>query len=117
MTRKNKNNNKSKNSRSHPRNFDDDSEDDDESNNKETRKRVLELVVFDLDYTIWDPEMYQLCGKPTLVDASEYNLSKKQLEESRTIHEGKILVDIPSSSRGRYRHTYQRQPMRVFSGA
>ena len=91
--------------------------DDDDHNSDNKKRRVLELVVFDLDYTIWDPEMYQLCGKPTLVDAADYNLSKKQLEESRTIHDGKILVDTPSSSRGRSRHTYQRQPMRVFSGA
>lgn len=30
---------------------------------------ILRLVVFDLDYTVWQPEMYQLYGSPRLVRA------------------------------------------------
>ena len=68
----------------------------------------MRLIVFDLDYTIWQPEMYQLHGAPTLTPMdSKYNkrLSAKILKEARTDKEGYILTDLSHS------------PMRVFQGA
>jgi hypothetical protein len=67
----------------------------------------MKLVVFDLDYTIWQPEMYQLYGPPTLKPASSVrqSFSSKILTEMKTIKEGMVLVDSSGS------------PMRVFHGA
>ena len=70
------------------------------------QSKDLELAVFDLDYTIWDPEMYQLHGKPKLVDKASQRLSPKLDNETKTKEDGKILVD---SSNG--------TPIRVFHGA
>ena len=69
---------------------------------------MMRLVVFDLDYTIWQPEMYQLYGAPKLrpMDSkTNRTLSPSVLEEARTIKEGFILADNGGS------------PMRVFKGA
>ena len=71
-------------------------------------KHPLRLVVFDLDYTIWQPEMYQLYGAPTLTSVdSKYNkrLSEEILNEARTNQDGFILTDRRNT------------PMRVFPGA
>ena len=66
--------------------------------------RTLRLAVFDLDYTVWDPEMYQLHGRPRLVKAPK-NLSAVEEHETRTKKEGMIMVDKSGT------------PMRVFTGA
>ena len=71
---------------------------------------TLRLAVFDLDYTIWQPEMYQLYGAPKLteIDSQQHNkrrLSPEVLEEARTMKEGYILTDRSHS------------PIRVFPGA
>ena len=62
------------------------------------------MAVFDLDYTVWDPEMYQLHGRPRLVEAPK-NMSVLERHETRTMKEGMIMVDKSGT------------PMRVFSGA
>ncbi|CAB9526455.1 Magnesium-dependent phosphatase 1 [Seminavis robusta] len=76
--------------------------------NDASAKPPLRLAVFDLDYTIWQPEMYQLYGEPTLkpID-NKYNkrLSAQVLKEARTTKAGYILTDRRNS------------PMRVFGGA
>jgi hypothetical protein len=64
----------------------------------------LELAVFDLDYTVWQPEMYQLYSKPQLSEPSK-NTSAQIKREAKTTKEGMILVDKNGS------------PMRVFPGA
>jgi len=66
--------------------------------------RMLRLVVFDLDYTVWQPEMYQLYNGPRLVPAPK-NLSARVLNEAATNVEGEILVDKDKT------------PIRVFEGA
>ena len=67
---------------------------------------ILRLAVFDLDYTVWQPEMYQLWGKPKLVPTeSTRQLSPIILQEAKTKVNGHILIDPQGS------------PMRVFSGA
>ena len=68
---------------------------------------TMRLAVFDLDYTIWQPEMYQLAGPPKLIPAKRYakTLSPALWQETRTNTEGHILVDPYNS------------PMRVFDGA
>jgi hypothetical protein len=59
-----------------------------------TPLRRLRLVVFDLDYTIWQPEMYQLNGAPKLTPITSLGkLSDSVLQEARTNQDGKILVD------------------------
>lgn len=68
---------------------------------------TLRLAVFDLDYTIWRPEMYQLSGTPKLEPLSSprlKNLSKNVLEEARTVKDGMVLFD-------------GRSPIRTFPGA
>jgi hypothetical protein len=62
------------------------------------------LAVFDLDYTVWQPEMYQLYGKPHYVPAPK-DMSPSELKEAKTVKEGMILKDMGGS------------PMRVFHGA
>ena len=64
----------------------------------------LELAVFDLDYTVWQPEMYQLYSKPQLTKPSK-NMSAQIRREAKTAEEGMVLVDKNSS------------PMRMFPGA
>jgi hypothetical protein len=69
--------------------------------------KALRLAVFDLDYTLWHPEMYQLNGRPRLVEASKMKIKflDKVLHEARTDREGMILTDNSGS------------PIRVFPGA
>ena len=62
------------------------------------------LVVFDLDFTIWQPEMYQLYGKPRY-SALPDTLSTVEAQEAKTRKEGMILRDGGGSI------------MRVFQGA
>jgi magnesium-dependent phosphatase 1 len=66
----------------------------------------LRLVVFDLDYTIWQPEMYQLNGSPRLIPIPNKKIiSGKVLQEAQTNVMGQILVDG------------DQEPIRVFEGA
>lgn len=65
----------------------------------------LRLAVFDLDYTVWQPEMYQLYGNVRLVKADGYQLSAIEKHETKTTKDGMILTDKSGT------------PIRVFSGA
>jgi hypothetical protein len=73
----------------------------------------MRLAVFDLDYTIWQPEMYQLSSAPKLTSVDAFTdkrggkggLSPAMLKESRTKTEGMVLADKHNSL------------MRVFDGA
>ena len=81
---------------------------------------IMQLVVFDLDYTIWQPEMYQLDGPPKLTSIDEFQKQrkKKSLSSSstsssscattlsNTIFPDKIITD---------RHGTM--PMTIFDGA
>jgi len=75
----------------------------------------MQLVVFDLDYTIWQPEMYQLNGPPKLISLDEFqgkqNRKSKKVslsipQGSTTIHQNKIATD----RRGKV-------PITIFDGA
>jgi magnesium-dependent phosphatase 1 len=76
------------------------------------------LACFDLDYTIWAPEMYQIQGPPQLVTLEEFQGKKRGRKgnapplqpsqvpkESTTIDPNKIVMDR------------QGTPMTVFAGA
>ena len=65
----------------------------------------MELVVFDLDYTVWRPEMYQLHGKPVLTDIEQSRVTGSLRAETKTTKESTMLVDSIA------------QPIRVFPGA
>jgi hypothetical protein len=71
----------------------------------------MRLAVFDLDYTIWRPEMYQLSGPPRLKHVGELprlrasHYTDAQLEEMRTKKRDHVLVDGSGT------------PLRVFPGA
>ena len=74
----------------------------------------MQLVVFDLDYTIWQPEMYQLDGRPRLVSVDDFvgktkrkgrNPRRRTPDGSKTIVANKIVTD----QRG--------TPISVFDGA
>eukprot|EP00980_Cylindrotheca_fusiformis_P015919 scaffold4661_cov108-Cylindrotheca_fusiformis.AAC.2 len=67
-------------------------------------RTMLRLAVFDLDHTVWQPEMYQCYGEPRLTHPSS-RVSDEIKQEARTTEEPMILVD----SHGK--------PMRVFPGA
>jgi Acid Phosphatase len=67
--------------------------------------RSMRLAVFDLDYTVWQPEMYQLYGNVRLVKAEDHKLSAVEKNETRTLEEGRMLTDKSGT------------PIRVFSGA
>jgi hypothetical protein len=64
----------------------------------------LQLAVFDLDYTVWQPEMYQLWGEPRLAEAPK-NLSSEEKKCSKTTTDGMIVTDSSGS------------PITVFPGA
>ena len=70
-----------------------------------TNGRTLRLAVFDLDFTVWQPEMYELIGNPYLVQAEGRKLTTVEKNEARTTTEGMILIDKSTS------------PIRVFTGA
>ena len=60
----------------------------------------MQLAVFDLDYTIWDPEMYQIDGPPKLMDYesmvtqnSYSKRNKKMFQRSNSIEDGKVVTD------------------------
>src|SRR5210317_1262857 len=62
----------------------------------------MQLVVFDLDYTIWQPEMYQIDGPPKLISVDEFQGKQKRKSRapprsipfgSTTIHQNKIATD------------------------
>jgi len=67
----------------------------------------MRLAVFDLDYTIWRPEMFQLYGPPKLTPTSKLGgrLSPAALAEGRTVQEGMVLTDRDGDI------------MRIFDGA
>jgi len=75
----------------------------------------MKLAVFDLDYTIWRPEMYQIRGPPKLTPIESRKLTRRDdydlsttlvaLKEVQTTREGMMLTD-----RGGV-------PIRVFDGA
>lgn len=66
----------------------------------------MRLAVFDLDYTIWRPEMYQLWGPPKLTPIDKIRKMPEAIRiEARTNRKGMILTDKEST------------PMRVFDGA
>mmetsp|Transcript_12249 Transcript_12249/g.33970 ORF Transcript_12249/g.33970 Transcript_12249/m.33970 type:complete len:188 (-) Transcript_12249:113-676(-) len=65
----------------------------------------MRLAVFDLDFTVWQPEMYHLYGTPKLVPVDSYKFSDEEISESQTREDGHLLSD-----RGRI-------PIRIFPGA
>jgi hypothetical protein len=72
----------------------------------------MRLAVFDLDYTIWQPEMYQLSSAPKLMPVDDFvnkrgkgGLSAAVLKQAQTKTDGMVLADKHSSL------------MRVFDGA
>jgi hypothetical protein len=74
--------------------------------------RTMRLAIFDLDYTIWQPEMYQLSSAPKLTSVDDFvnkrgkgGLSPSMLKEARTKTDGMVLADKHNSL------------MRVFDGA
>jgi hypothetical protein len=74
--------------------------------------RRMRLAVFDLDYTIWQPEMYQMSSAPKLMSVDAFvdkrgkgGLSPAVLKQARTKTEGMVLADKHNSL------------MRVFDGA
>ncbi|KAL9182740.1 hypothetical protein ACHAXT_004019 [Thalassiosira profunda] len=74
----------------------------------------MQLVVFDLDYTIWQPEMYQIDGPPKLISADDFRGKAKRKSRASprqlpmgaaTIHQNKIATDRRGT------------PITVFDGA
>jgi len=73
---------------------------------------MLQLAVFDLDYTVWQPEMYQIYGPPKLVRPEQPKKRRKNRplslslpEGSKTIKDGMIVTDSSGT------------PITVFDGA
>jgi magnesium-dependent phosphatase 1 len=67
----------------------------------------MQLVVFDLDYTIWQPEMYQIDGPPMLMSVDDFQRKRNRGHPpgSDTILQHKIVTDRRGT------------PITVFEGA
>lgn len=71
-----------------------------------TTTMPLRLAVFDLDFTVWSPEMYQLWGPPTLSSIDKHeDLDPQVLKEARTSEKNMILTDRSDT------------PITIFEGA
>jgi Acid Phosphatase len=92
------------------------------SSSRQQQLRNLRLVVFDLDYTIWQPEMYQLYSQPRLVPiddnddrsrttgrrrkaTTKLKSSSSLSSQIRTMQDGMMITDGSGT------------PIRVFPGA
>lgn len=74
----------------------------------------MQLVVFDLDYTIWQPEMYQIDGPPKLTSVDEFQGKQKRKSKTppRSIPSGSTTMypnKIATDRRG--------TPITIFDGA
>mmetsp|Transcript_10434 Transcript_10434/g.22310 ORF Transcript_10434/g.22310 Transcript_10434/m.22310 type:complete len:196 (+) Transcript_10434:292-879(+) len=74
----------------------------------------MQLVVFDLDYTIWSPEMYQIDGPPKLMPIDDFVGKQKRKSRSspRQIPSGATTIyknNIVTDRRG--------TPITLFDGA
>ncbi|MGK3733618.1 MAG: hypothetical protein ACI8RD_001281 [Bacillariaceae sp.] len=86
---------------------------------------MLQLVVFDLDFCVWKPEMYQLRGPPTLTNLK--SIQPKQPRKRKANNNNKQLQHASSSSNLPKRPTTNRKgmivtdsdgtPITVFDGA
>lgn len=75
----------------------------------------LELAVFDLDYTVWQPEMYQIYGPPSLVNISD--LQPKRKRKNRTATQPIKNIGFGSIQKGKTVVDQHGTPITIFGGA
>ena len=80
---------------------------------------MLQLVVFDLDFCVWKPEMYQLRGPPTLTNLKSIQPKQpRKRKKSQQLQTSSSLPKRPNTNRKGMIVTDQAgTPITVFDGA
>ena len=80
---------------------------------------MLQLVVFDLDFCVWKPEMYQLRGPPTLTNLKSIQPKQpRKRKKSQQLQTSLSLPKLPTTNRKGMIVTDQAgTPITVFDGA
>lgn len=96
-----------------------DGNDDTNKDDANTKQRMLQLVVFDLDFCVWKPEMYQLRGPPTLTNLKSIQPKQpRKRKANKQIHTTSNLPEHPTTNRkGMIVTDSVGTPITIFDGA
>ena len=77
----------------------------------------LQLAVFDLDFTIWQPEMYQIYGPPKLTALKSLETKKKRKRKNDCASELQLKGFYETTQKGMIVTDAKKNPITVFHGA
>ena len=77
----------------------------------------LQLAVFDLDFTIWQPEMYQIHGPPKLTSLKSLEPKKKRKRKNDSSPSPPLKGYYVTTQKGMIVTDAKKNPITVFHGA